>query len=273
MPQLVKLHKEYKDQGFVVIATHAQSPKEKDRALAMMRKLKADITVTSMGSINTPEKLQGIPQAYLFDSKGELVEAGRPSSMKNSIVSLIESSPHYLIADRPPQKLKKVADALKKTPVWGSIIKKLVKEQKKKGEVAEEAEFMLERLRGYGEKQLTKARELETEDALAAQVLYAKIAKNFKGDDVAEKASDRTKELKKDKEFQAELKACKAAAQILAMTDKLVAVRDKISLESKSNKKTARTIMALTKRFLSKYGESKVADKLTAELEGFGFEF
>ena len=46
MPQLVKLQKEYKDQGFTVIGAHVQNA-EKDEVAAYLRSAKVNFTVTN----------------------------------------------------------------------------------------------------------------------------------------------------------------------------------------------------------------------------------
>ncbi len=62
MPQLVKLQKEYKDQGFTVIAAHVQNA-EKEEVTAYLRSAKVNFTVTNGGSIDVPNKETGIPAA------------------------------------------------------------------------------------------------------------------------------------------------------------------------------------------------------------------
>lgn len=99
MPQLVKLQEKYKDQGFVIIASHVQNA-DRDKVVNFLRSNHVNYTVTSFGDVTVPDKLSGIPAAYLFDSRGNLVESGRPAAMKQRIVDLIKSEPHWLAAGR-----------------------------------------------------------------------------------------------------------------------------------------------------------------------------
>jgi hypothetical protein len=272
MPQLVKLHEEYKDQGFTVIATHVQNP-PREEVVAYLRSAKVNFTVTSFGSIKVPNQLEGIPAAYLFDSKGKLVEAGRPAEMKQTIVELIKSEPHFLVEGRTFKEMNKHVDALKHTKAYGKMLKDLEKEVDKEGRAGKEAKFLVKQIRDYGKEKYAAARKLESTDALRSFETYSEVAAMWKGVDIGDKATERLKELKKDDGFQAELKASQLAAQILEECGKLVSYGSKPpALTSGPNKKIAAKIRGYAIVLFKKYPDSEASKRIREELKTYGFE-
>ncbi len=266
----MKLQAELKDSGFVIIAFHVQNAPQ-DRVVSFLRSQKVNYTVTDGGQI-PGNPVSGIPAAFLFDSSGKLVEKGSPTQLKAKAQELVASGPHWLAAGREYKKLRPFAEALKKSKAWGPILKKLESEAKKGGEAEEEAKYLSERLLGYGGKRLEEAKALESEDAFAAQQLYTEVSAQFKGFEPAKAADDRMKELKKDKDFQAELKASTIAAQIRAECDKLVANQGKIDPEYAPNKRTAATVRQMAAVLRKKYPESRASARLVEELKTYGFK-
>lgn len=264
MPQLVKLHDDHVDEGFSVVATHVQNGTQEE-IVKYLKSVKAKFTVTSFGRIETENKLEGIPAAYLFNRKGELIEAGRPADMKSRIVALIESEPHIALVDVEVKDLDRYAEAVKKTPSWSSILKKLDGE-KKDDEHGAEATAIYDALLAWGTKELERARELESEDAAASYSLYGDLAKNFKGFEPGEKAKDRIDELKKDDAFQDELKAAQATEVVRKLLDTLSG-----DLNAPANKRTAAKIQGILPAYFKKFGESMAAARLKEDLVSAGF--
>ncbi len=272
MPQLVKLQKEYKDQGFTVIGAHVQNA-EKEEVTAFLRSAKVNFTVTSGGSINVSDKLEGIPAAYLFDASGKLVEAGRPALMKQSIVDLIKSEPHFLLEGRKFEKMNKYAEGLKRSRAYGKMLKSLEKEVDKEGRAGKEAKFLVKKIRDYGKKKYFEARKLESTNALRSLETYNMVAASWKGVDIGDRSSKRLRELKKDKEFQTELKASKLAAQILAECGKLASYGGrKPALTSGPNKKIAAKVRGYARVLFRKYGDSQAATRIKTALGSYGFK-
>lgn len=269
-PQLVKLQAELEDSGFVIVAPHVQNVPQ-DRVVAFLRSQKVNYTITDGGQV-PGNPVSGIPAAFLFDSSGKLVEKGHPAQLKSRAQELVASGPHWLAAGREYTKLKPLAESLKKTKAWGPLLKKLQSEAKKGGEAEEEATFLSERLLAHGSRRLEEAKALEADDAFAAQHLYAEVSAQFKGAEPGKAADERLKELKKDKDFQAELKASMIAAQVRAECDKLVAQQGKIDLDYAPNKRPAATIRQAASALKKKYPESKAASRLAEELKTYGFK-
>ena len=271
LPQLVKLQDELKETGFSVVAIHCQDVPQ-DKVTKLLKQHKAGFTVTSGGNI-PDNPVSGIPAAFLFDSSGNLVERGHPSTMKGSIQALVEKEPHFLAAGRKYTKLAAAAESLKKTRAYGQVLKSVEKHLKTEGAPGEEAKYLSERITAYGEKLLAAAKEREGVDAFKAQQSYVEISANWKGTPIGEKAAARIKELKADKEFQDEHKAAAVAAQILAECDKLVwQGRGELNLESPANKKVVTTVTASAQAFKKKFSKSKAATRLDAELASYGLK-
>ncbi|MBN1442717.1 MAG: hypothetical protein JXA90_08410 [Planctomycetes bacterium] len=267
------MQKELGDSGFTIIANHVQNVDE-ETLVAFARKLKINFTVTSQSRVDVPEKGAGIPRAFLFNSKGELVESGHPVSMKPTILDLVESEPHWLAAGREYTELKKYADALKKTKVYGKLLTLLDKEAGRDGPAAEEATYLAERIRGYGARLLEQAQSLESQDASAAQDLYTDVASRWKGHEAGTKASDRLKELRKDKEFQKELSAAKIAEEMRKQFDLLVApaTGTKIRLDDRANRKVATKILSYYKVLKTKYADTRATATIEEDLRELGYE-
>ncbi len=269
MPQLVKLQSELKESGFTIMAPHAQAGTQED-VEKLARQYKINFTMTSSGEV-PGEKFDGLPMQFLFDSSGKLVEKGHHIPPQK-ITNLVASEPHFLAAGRKYTKHKAEAEALKKSKVYGQIIKKLEKDLNGSGDAAEEAKYLTERIRAHGMKKLEEAKTAEGDDAFLAQQTYGDVAAGWKGDEIADQASARLKELKTDKAFQAELKASQMAHQILAECDKLVAQQGKINLDYGPNQKVAASVKSSVTALKKKYPDSKATGKIAQVLEGYGFK-
>ncbi len=271
LPQLVKLQDELKDTGFTIVASHSQSvPKE--QVLKLLKQNKVNFVVTSGGGV-PGHPVSGIPDAFLFDSSGNLVERGNPTALKMKAHKLVETEPHFLAAGHKYTKLAGVAESLKKTTAYGQILKVLEKHLKSDGAPGEEAKYLTERITAHGEKLLARAEKLEGEDAFKSQQSYAELSSLWKGSKVGEKAAARLKELKADKKFQEELKASAVLSQILAECDKLVwQGKAEISLEGASNKKIAAMVSSSAEMLKKKFAGSKAASRVDSELAIYGFK-
>lgn len=70
-----------------------------------------------------------------------------------------------------------------------------------------EAQQLLGKVQGYAQWKVDRAKKLETEDPAAALAIYKELASQFKGDQVGDDAKQTYDRLRKDKAFQAEIKA------------------------------------------------------------------
>jgi hypothetical protein len=270
MPQLVKLQEELKDAGFVIIANHVQQA-TKDELAQLCRKNRVNYPVITGGSV-PGERLNGIPAAYLFDSSGKLIERGRPTEMKKKIHDLMATEPHFLAAGRKYTKLAPLAESLKKTKAYGQVLKALERDAKGDGPAAEEAKYLQERIQAYGKRRLDAAKALEEEDPFLSQQAYAEVATLWKGAEAGDQATARLKELKADKDFQEEFKACTVLRQMLSECEKLIATAGTINLDYPSNKKIAVSVRQQAMLLKKKFPKSKAAGRMAEALAPYGFK-
>ena len=266
----MKLQEEFKDSGFAIVAPHSQAVPE-EQVVQLMRSQKVNYTITNGGSV-AGDKGNPIPRAFLFDTSGKLVASGHPDELKPKIKDLVKTEPHFLAAGRKYKKLAPVAESLKQTKAFGQILQKIEKDLKGEGDAAEEAKYLAEKIQGFGKKKLADAKTQESDDPFLAQQTYTDISTQWKGNEIAEQASVRLKELKADKDFQADLAASKVYHQILSECDKLVFQGGKIDHEYGPNKKVAASVKGMVTQFKKKFSNSKAATKIDKDLEVYGFK-
>lgn len=266
----MKLQEELKDSGFAIVAAHSQNVPQ-EQVVQLMRSQKVNYTITS-GAKVPGDKGNTIPRAFLFDTSGKVVGSGHPEELKQKIKDLVKTEPHFLAAGRKYTKLAAVADSLKQSKAYGQILKKIEKNLNGEGEAAEEAKYLAERIQGFGKRKMEEAKTLESDDPVLAQQIYSDVASQWKGDALGEQAGARLKDLKADKDFQAELAAGKVYHQILAEADKLVFQGGKIDHEYGPNKKVSASVKGMVTQFKKKFSNSKPAAKIDKDLEAYGFK-
>ncbi len=271
MKQLVKLHKAYESQGLVLVATLRDRGQSKGEAVHFLRSSRIPFTVTHRGRIRDKEKRAIMPRGGLFDKKGKLVRVGIPGSLQKDLATLMAREPHWLAKGRDFEKLGAYANLLKMTTSYGSLIKKLEKQLKKGGVTAEEAAFLIERLRDYGTAELEEAERLESQDASAASQRYASVAKRWKGEKIAEQAKARLKQLGEDKKFQKERKAWAVAAAIFSQRDRLVHGKE-FNPGHPTNKKVIHKIRSLGRALSKAYPDSQAAKQVAKALDFYAIE-
>jgi hypothetical protein len=236
-----------------------------------MRPYKAKFTVVNDSTVNITKMVDTVPRCYIFNSSGELVDSTTPKKARPFLVKLVRTEPHWLAAGREYQKLGKIAYALKKSRGYGPIIKRLEKEAEKGDEYEEEADYLLDRIRGYGGRMLKKAESLESEDALTSYELYGEVSSLFKGDEIGDKAGSRLEELKDNETFQAELKASKIARIISEeLSGVSFASGGVLRYDSGENRRIAAKVRQLCMLLEKKYPDSKAlenVEKLLKEYE------
>ena len=271
MKQLVKLHNAYESQGLVLVATLRDPAQSKGEAIHFLRSSKIPFTVTKRGRVRDQAKRESMPRAGLFDKKGKLVRIGVPGSLQKDLATLMAREPHWLAEGRDFEKLGTYADQLKKTTSYGSLIKKLKRQLKRGGVTAEEAAFLIERLRDYGTAEFEEAERLESQDASRALQRYASVAKRWKGEKIAEQAKARLRQLGEDKKFQKELKAWAIATAILSERDRLVHGKE-FNPGHPTNKKVVHKIRSLGRALSKAYPDSQAAKQVVKALEFYAIE-
>lgn len=217
MPGLESLHKQLAPQGLVVIGAHAQGGPAEE-----VKKTVADLGVTfpivAEASVKNGMDFTGIPHCMVFDHTGKCIYRGSPGRAHDVIAEAVQAAPAGVLAGRELVKFATLAQSLKNESTWGTALKKVRPMTESKDETtAEEARFVVERMEARGRDMLAKARELADTDPVAAVALVQRCGVVFKGDDVGREATALSVVWKKDKAFQAALRAGQQLARLEAL--------------------------------------------------------
>ena len=207
MPGLETLHKQFGPQGLVVIGAHAQggSPDEVRKTVA---ELGLTFPIVDNATVDNGMDFEGIPHCMVFDHTGKCVYRGSPGGAHDVIVAAVHAAPAGILAGRDLVKFAGLAATLKDEATWGTALKQVRMQLASKDEAtAAEARFVVERMQSRGRDMLARARELAAKDPVDAVAIVQRCVVVFKGDDVGKDALALSAEWKKDKAFQATLKA------------------------------------------------------------------
>jgi hypothetical protein len=272
MPHLVKVQEQYKDKGFIIIASHCQDV-GKDQVLALLRQNHVNYTVVSFGRVSG-DASTGIPHAFLFDETGKCVKEGHPEELVKSLDSLLDAAPHWITRGKKLESpaVSKIADALKTGKTFGWALAELAKLEKKNDpKSADDVAYLKEQVTAEADRELADAQAAEADDALRASNAYDSIKTTWKSTEYAKKADERLKELKKDKSFQKELAAGKIAADVDEQVGKFIAVNGKVDLDYPANRDPAAAIAASVKKLKAQYADTKTAKRCLESVAPYGF--
>ncbi|MHC5039120.1 MAG: hypothetical protein ACYTHM_17565 [Planctomycetota bacterium] len=132
-------------------------------------------------------------------------------------------------------------------------------------EVKEEAEDLLGRLDRYVEHQMQRSEHfVNTGYPFKARAIWKKLAKDFKGDGIAEKAGGVLKGKGEDQKFQMELLAAEALKEIETIADPIPAVEKEEDLDAWAVKhgRTLKRIRELAKEWKKTFEDTKVHERL-----------
>lgn len=207
MPQLEALHRELAPHGLVVIGAHVQGGTADD-----LRKGVADLgvtfTIVEGAMVNGGMDYRGIPHCMVFDHTGKCLYRGSPGEAHDIVVAAAQAAPPAILAGRTFAKLAPLAQALKNEAQVGSVLQRarpLVDSQD--ADTADEARFIVDRIEGRGRQMLEEARGLADADPAAAAALMQRCMVAFKGSDIGAEAGRQLADWKKDKDFQAAVRA------------------------------------------------------------------
>lgn len=164
-------------------------------------------------------KTEGIPHAWLVDSKGRVLWHGHPGNMGTEQIeqALGEvKSPPRLELPKDMTKVQAQADAGKCTQALKDLEVKIkyTKDEEAKGKL----QAALDKLAAYGKSLLEladkRAGEGRYDDALA---LLERVEREFRGHDLASEAAKKKKELAADKATQLEMEAAKILVKAEAL--------------------------------------------------------
>lgn len=265
------MQEKYEKQGFVLIAQHRQGADLKEKVMSLVREQKINYTITQGGNI-PGDTSQGIPHAFLFDWTGKCIAEGNPHELTQKLDDLMSKAPPWIAGGKEfkSEEVGKIAASLRSPDGFGKALEKLEKLKTEEGDTGTEATYLAERLANYGNGLLEDAKANETEDPVAAMEGYNEASKTFKGHEIGDKASERMKELKKDKAFKDELAAGIMLKQMEQVAGTLKAVNGQINPEHPANRGPFSQLIGLRKKLKKKYPESKAAAKADALLSPYG---
>lgn len=171
-----------------------------------------------------------MPALYVINAYGRVVFQGNGDYEKFIEGSLKDVAYPYLGKTKVAEGCEKAAEAFgKRDYTKARDLANALLAAEPAEDVATDAKYIVERCDALEQQWRTEADDSRTsgrfEETLKA---LDRLADHFKGSESGTKASDEAKELKKDKEAKAELKARKDLAKVLAGNKKLRAKDDKL---------------------------------------------
>jgi len=229
MPMLEEFHKTLGPHGLVVIGAHAQGGTAEELE-GKVAQLNVSFTILERASVEGGSDFQGIPHCMLFDHTGKCVYRGSPFSMQEAVVAAVKAAPGAVLEGRTLAKLPELNALLRDERNFVTAIKK-VRGLAGSGdaETAEEAAFVIEKLTAFGRRMLDDAVSAKDTDPTRAADLMQRCALLFKGSDLGTEAAKLNGEWKKDKQFQA---AVKAGQQLVKLEQMRAYVRDQLGIDA-----------------------------------------
>jgi thiol-disulfide isomerase/thioredoxin len=229
MPLLEELHQTLGPQGLVVIGAHAQGGTAEELR-PQVGKLNVNFTILDRASIEGGMDFQGIPHCMLFDHTGKCIYRGSPFQAQQAVVAAVKAAPGSILEGRTLAKLPELNTLLRDERQFATVLKK-ARGLMSSGdaETAAEATFVVEKIEAYGQRLLDEARSgKETDPARAAENVQRCVVM-FKGSPIGTEAAKQNGEWKKDKQFQA---AVKAGQQLARLEQMRAYVREQLGVDA-----------------------------------------
>lgn len=219
MPMLEELHQSLGPHGLVVIGAHAQGGSAAELK-PQVAKLGVTFTILENATVEGGMDFQGIPHCMLFDHTGKCVYRGSPFSAQEAVVAAVKAAPGSILEGRTLAKLPELNTLLRDERQFATVLKK-ARGLTSSGdsETADEAKFVVEKIEAYGRRLLDEARSGKESDPARAADNVQRCAVLFKGSEIGTEAAKLNGEWKKDKQFQATVKAGQQLAKLEQMRD------------------------------------------------------
>jgi thiol-disulfide isomerase/thioredoxin len=219
MPMLQELHQTLGPHGLVVIGAHAQGGSAEELR-PQVAKLGVTFTILDNARVEGGADFQGIPHCMLFDHTGKCVYRGSPFNAQEAVVAAVKAAPGSILEGRTLAKLPELNTLLRDERQFGTVLKK-ARGLASSGdaETADEAKFVVEKIEAYGRRLLDEARSGREADPVRSAENVQRCAVLFKGSDLGIEAAKLNGEWKKDKQFQASVKAGQQLAKLEQMRD------------------------------------------------------
>ncbi|MFM7136962.1 MAG: TlpA family protein disulfide reductase [Planctomycetota bacterium] len=219
MPMLEELHTTLGPHGLVVIGAHAQGGAAAELK-PQVAKLGVTFTILENANVEGGTDFQGIPHCILFDHTGKCIYRGSPFSAQEAVVAAVKAAPGSILEGRTLAKLPELNTLLRDERQFATVLKK-ARGLTSSGdaETADEAKFVVEKIEAYGRRLLDEARSGKETDPARAADSVQRCAVLFKGGAIGTEAAKLSGEWKKDKQFQAAVKAGQQLAKLEQMRD------------------------------------------------------
>lgn len=219
MPLLEELHQTLGPHGLVVIGAHAQGGSAAELR-PQVAKLGVSFTILDTASVEGGSDFQGIPHCMLFDHTGTCIYRGSPFNAQEAVVAAVKAAPGSILEGRTLTTLPELNTLLRDERQFATVLKK-ARSLASSGdaETADEATFVVEKIEAYGRRLLDEARaDKKTNPARAAESVQ-RCSVLFKGSEIGTDAAKLNGEWKKDRQFQATVKAGQQLAKLEQMRD------------------------------------------------------
>ncbi len=219
MPLLEELHTTLGPHGLVVIGAHAQGGAAEELK-GKVAQLNVSFTILDRASVEGGSDFQGSPHCMLFDHTGTCVYRGSPFNAQDAVVAAVKAAPGSILEGHTLVKLPEFNALLRDESQFATVLKK-ARGLTSSGdaEMAEEAKFVVEKIEAYGQRLLAEARSGKEADPARAAENVQRCVVLFKGSEIGTEAAKLNGEWKKDRKFQASVKAGQQLAKLERMRD------------------------------------------------------
>ncbi len=274
---LAGLNKKYHKYGLVVIGAHARAPMQEE-AVKIAKARGANYPIVSGARIPTLN-LTTIPHSVLFGPDGKIAwhenATGKKTTLEKKIVELLrrvkseaqlarEARAKKIFAGREYTKVPRAVAAVKAGQL-GKAYKSCEPYAKREGETGEHAQSLMAAIESLANEMLDKVDRNRAESPVTAFAMVQDMQKTFAGSSFATTASELLRDMMKDKEFQAEMRAEKECLVIVGAVGKLPPRPDTLQAMDqwqKANKSAITQIRRRAELFKKKYPESSFIKKI-----------
>lgn len=274
---LAALNKKYHKYGLVVIGAHARGPAEEE-AVKVAKARGANYSIISGAKIPALQ-LATIPHSVLFGPDGKIAwhdnATSKKTTLDKNIVELLkkvkseaqlarEARAKKIFAGREYTKVPRAVAAVMAGQL-GKAYKSCEPYAKKEDETGEQAQSLMASIESLANEMLDKVDRDKKESPVAAHAMVQDMLKAFAGTDFAKTASELLRDMMKDKEFQAAMKAEKEYLVIAGAVEKLPPRPDtlqELGAWQKANKSAITQIQRRAELFKKNYPDSRFTAKL-----------
>lgn len=228
IPIVQRWHQQYERQGLIVIGMNTDE-QDRRKQEVFLKKKGVTYTMQNGGDVMIRDGITiMLPHVFLFDYTGSCVFRGRADhgEAKDALRDTMNRAPAPPFAKIKLARLQRLSDWMKagRPPhsVFGEATKLSAHEDE---QITAEASLVMEALKNFGQKKLDLAagvKEAEPQKYLEA---LAAIARDFRGMGAGETARDTIAELRKDKAFVKELRACQMLEKLKKLESRLRPIR------------------------------------------------